>query len=88
MRFVPSAKDHWFANDKGCHLGLWFILTALLLRVGCAGWLAVTIAFIVGIWHEICDGKNLFMWSDPDGFSWRDLVADAIGIVGALLIWP
>ena len=88
MRFVPSAKDHWFANDKGAHFGLWFALTCCLLKIGLSPFWAAHFAVHWGIAWEISDGWNLFLWNDPDGFSWKDLVADIVGIVGALLIWP
>lgn len=86
MRFCHN--DPWLANDKFAHLGMWFAFACCLLRIGLSDFWSSLIAVSWGIAWEVMDGYNLFIWNDPRGFSWRDLVADCIGIAGAIVIWP
>jgi len=80
-------NDPWLANDKFAHLGMWFAFTCLLLRVGLPDFWSALIGMAWGLVWEVMDGYTLFVWNDPAGFSWRDLIADYIGIAGAILIW-
>lgn len=72
----------WLLPDKREHLwgsGLLFcVLYFLMLRAGGVYWGtgadAATWAFVGGLLWEIKDG----LWND--GFSWKDLIADCVGI--------
>ena len=46
------------------------------------------IVLLAGLAWEIKDGLmdyHVYGWFGGDGFSWRDLVADAVGIIIALI---
>jgi len=87
VKFVLRSQDYWFANDKFAHFGLWFFFSVITLRIGWPDWVVAIFWVNLGLFWEYLDGYNVTIFNDPRGFSWRDLVVDCIGIVGALLIW-
>ena len=88
---VAAPPDAWLARDKALHAGTSFALTAggaLALRAALdatrrdATTLAVGTTIALGVTKEIADERR----PRGSGFSWRDLVADAVGTaLGALV---
>lgn len=79
--------DRWFASDKLKHFFLSFGVTGFAYagaRLAGAGdaavWLAPATAAVAGLGKEISDCRRAW------GFSVKDLVWDAAGIVGAMLV--
>lgn len=78
------AKDNWLGgmikvNDKMAHFGTAFIGTRLLVILG------VPLGWILGFTITVSVLKELYDSRWNDGFSWRDLVADMIGITMGLI---
>lgn len=74
---------HWLhETDKLQHI----LASLALVQVGVLwleGWLAALLAFTVGLLKET--GDYLFR----SGFSWGDILANAVGVaLGFLLVWP
>ena len=86
---VRGVPDAWFARDKAMHAGLSFALAAgggLALRHGLdartqdAAPFAIGTTLALGVVKEVNDERRV----GGSGFSWRDLVADAVGaLLGA-----
>ena len=76
--------------DKLEHLLCWFLLCVSFLLAGLPRSLAAGVALVAGILWELKDAvmpwERYGFWGG-DGFSWRDLVADAAGIALAVGIW-
>jgi len=92
MRTPP---DRWLARDKALHAGGSFALTLsthLALTEGAGATeaealpLAAGTALFLGVMKEVSDSYR----SRRPGFSWRDLTADAVGVLlaaGAVALW-
>jgi uncharacterized protein YfiM (DUF2279 family) len=83
-------RDFWFARDKGFHWGASALITVssysvyhLMVKTGRteSTMLASTVTFTIGLAKEDFD-KN----AKKSFFSYKDLTADAAGIVTGLLI--
>jgi len=89
MKFLPWSEDYWLSTegkllpwDKLEHfaaafLGVWLGISLL----GVDRELVLYLAIVAGVAWEIKDG--LVPYSDEgliQGFSWKDLIADAVGI--------
>lgn len=68
-------------------------LLFLLVLIFVPFWWAVGITFTCGLLWECLDEWNYYqvpgkkMWFlDPQGFDWRDLIMDAVGIVAGLIL--
>ena len=77
------AKDNFRGEDKLAHLFGTYFLVDVLHFFSPLAWL---LAFVLGFAWEVKDG--ILDWEKigyfgGDGFSWRDLVADCVGI----LLW-
>lgn len=86
---VRVLHDAWLARDKALHAGVSFGLAAggalalrhaMDARAGDAASLAAGTALAIGVVKEVHDARR----PRGSGFSWRDLVADAVGaLLGA-----
>lgn len=79
------AVDWWwgFVHLIGCAF-----LTALFYRFGMIFWIRDLTTVVLGVLWEVGDGYlgNKIKIFDPAGFSWRDVIYDAIGILTAELV--
>jgi uncharacterized protein YfiM (DUF2279 family) len=89
---APQPRDDWWARDKAKHLAvstLWTLSTQYVL-VAKADWserdalpVSVASAATVGLAKEVYDRRV----GPTATFSWKDLVADAVGIgIGAVIV--
>ena len=81
---VAPPPDAWFGNDKAKHAGLSFALAAgggLALRHGMDARRGDAVAFAAGVTLALGVTKEVADARRPRSplFSWRDLVADAVG---------
>jgi len=89
--FMSPKNDKWIAKDKGLHIihsacavGLTYHIYHCELNNNHSGAVkfSVSLTSLAGITKEIFDSKK-----KPSSSSWRDLVADAIGIGLGVLIF-
>ena len=67
------------AMDGALHI-LCSLIILLVLSAFCPLWASVCLTFVVGIGKEVYDR----LWGS--GFSWKDLLCDAVGIVIGIII--
>lgn len=87
---LPEIEDKWLARDKALHLGASAAIVGLAYhsyhcQLGHSETdsrvLAISLSAVCGIGKELWDVKK-----SPRGLSWKDLVADGIGVaIGVLL---
>ena len=83
------AKDTFTGYDKIAHMGASSLLYLGILRMTEDNKSAVLGTLILGIMFEVKDGYikyEDFGWWGGDGFSWKDIFADAIGIAVAQIV--
>lgn len=87
MKFLPWKDDHWNSRnghviryDKIEHFLGSVILTAICAKLFGPGYGSV-LAFVCGILWEVKDGYVPYDGKHIEGFSWKDLIADAAGVV-------
>lgn len=85
IKVRPRIEDNWIARDKALHIGASAAIVGLAhhsyhcqLRnpEGDSRVLAVSLSALCGIGKELWDLKT-----SPRGLSWKDLVADGVGIL-------
>lgn len=82
------AEDSWTSkfrtSDKLYHFFGCALIFSTLKVTGLTNWLCFVLTFLSGLLVELIDEMR------ADGFSWRDLIADALGGAGMWLwisIW-
>ncbi len=96
-RWLKWSDDSWLSRqgtilpyDKAEHATVSAIL-ALIATLFMPPLIACLAVFIVGLLWEVKDGYlrwEIYGWWGGEGFSWKDLIADSVGIaVGIGLAW-
>ncbi len=95
FRWLDWDKDKWFSRhgtiipfDKIEHMIGSAILAYLFTLFLPVNWACLT-AFACGLLWEIKDGFlhwEVYGWWGGEGFSWKDLAADCLG-VGIIFLW-
>ena len=84
-------KDEWFARDKGMHLAGSFISTGFVMTSGNrllnienqkSKIIGVSFTFSLALGKELYDSQQ-----ENNHFSYKDLTADILGIVLAIIVF-